>query len=113
MADQVSNNYLLVQRILKVSLKIILFLSLISLLPICYRKEYLRTQYTNFCNRKFIDKIIYGQNQDCEFYKLELNSMENQCIVGDIGIIRTFWLTLKQITFFPKIQPYINNLLGY
>ncbi len=101
------------KQIVKFSLKIVGVLFLISLIPICYRKEYLRKQYSEYCNRSFFDKTIYGDSQQCELYKLQLNAMQSQCIVGDIGLIRKIWTNFNHLTLFPKIQSYVNHILGY
>lgn len=101
------------KQIVKISLKIISILFFISLIPICYRKEYLKKQYSEYCNRSFSDKIIYGDSQYCELYKLQLSAMQSQCIVGDIGLIRKSWTILNNLTFLPKMQSYVNHILGY
>ena len=106
-----SKNY--IKTFAKISFKIITVLSIISLLPVCYRKEHLRQQYTDYCNRSFLQKSIYGQSQECELYKLQLNAMENNCMVGDVGMLRQTWTKLSNLNFFPKIQSYVNHMFGY
>jgi len=34
-------------------------------------------------------------------------------MVGDIGALRQTWTKLSNLNFFPKIQSYVNHMLGY